>query len=91
MLQLKVAQNLIFYKKLYECISVSTPGVKLGGYKGLRFWNIIMLWNEKFSLEQNTAKNIDYIEKCVMQKLHRIKFAAKNSMDAYVNLPLEWN
>ncbi len=23
------------------------PGVELGGFKGLRFWNIIMRWNEE--------------------------------------------
>ncbi len=31
------------------------------------------------TLRLNTAKIIDYIEKCFKQKLHRIKFPAKNS------------
>ncbi len=47
MLQTKVTQNKICYKKLNGRISLSTPGVELGGYKDLRFWNIIMHWNEK--------------------------------------------
>ncbi len=44
-----------------------------------------------FILESSTAKNIDYIEKCSKQKLHSIKFATKNSKDAYLYLPLEWS
>ncbi len=35
----------------------------------------------------NTAKNIDYIEKYFKQKLHRIKFSTKNSVDAYLFVP----
>ncbi len=35
----------------------------------------------KFTLELKAAKNIDYIEKCFKQKLHRIKFATKNSVN----------
>ncbi len=46
---------------------------------------------KKFTLERNTAKNIAYIEKCFKQKLHRIKFTAKNSVGAYLYLPLEWS
>ncbi len=33
----------------------------------------------KFTLELNAAKNIDYIEKCFKQKLHRIKFLKKKN------------
>ncbi len=44
----------------------------------------------KFTLQLNTAKNIGYIEKCFEQKLHRIKFATKNSAYAYL-YPLEWS
>ncbi len=32
-----------------------------------------------FTLGLNPAKNIDYIEKWVKQKLHRTKFPTKNS------------
>ncbi len=35
-------------------------------------------WESRFTLMRNTAKNIDYIEKCFKQKLCRIKFPAKN-------------
>ncbi len=45
----------------------------------------------KFTLELNTAKNIDYIEKCFKQKLHGIKFLTKNSVNTYLYLPLEWS
>ncbi len=45
----------------------------------------------KFTLELNVVKIIDYIEKCFKQKLHRIKFATKNSGEAYFYLLLEWS
>ncbi len=45
----------------------------------------------KFTSELNTAKNIYYIEKCFKQKLHRIKFATKNSVEVYLYLPMEWS
>ncbi len=37
---------------------------------------------KKLTLELKAAKNIDYIEKCFKNKLPRIKFATKNSVDA---------
>ncbi len=46
---------------------------------------------EKFILELNAAKNIDYIEKYFKQKLHSIKFTTKNSVDTYLYLFLEWS
>ncbi len=46
---------------------------------------------KKFTLELNAAKNIDYIEKCFKQVLHRIKFATKNFLEAYLYPPLEWS
>ncbi len=51
----------------------------------------MMYWNEKVYLKWSDAKNINYIEKCFKQKLHRIKFATKNSADAYLNLLMEWS
>ncbi len=41
----------------------------------------------KFTLELNAAENNDYIEKFFKQKLCRIKFPTKNSMNAFVYLP----
>ncbi len=39
----------------------------------------------------NAAKIIDYIEKYFKRKLCRIKFPAKNSVEADFYLPLEWS
>ncbi len=39
----------------------------------------------------NTAKSTNYIEKCFNQKLFKIKFPTKNTADAYLYLPQEWN
>ncbi len=36
---------------------------------------------KKFTLEQKSAKNIDYIEKYFKQKSHRIKFSTKSSVE----------
>ncbi len=44
-----------------------------------------------FTLEQNAAKNIDYIEKWFKRKLCKIKFPTKNSLEAYFYPPQEWN
>ncbi len=40
-----------------------------------------------FILELNAAKNIGDIEKYSNQKLRRIKFPTKNSVDAHLYLP----
>ncbi len=45
---------------------------------------------KNFILKSNTAKNIDYIDKCFKQKLHKIKFDTKNSTDTYLYLFLGW-
>ncbi len=47
-------------------------------------------WESRFTLGLNTTKNVDYIEKCFKQKLHRNKFPMKNSVDACL-LSQEWN
>ncbi len=39
---------------------------------------------KNFILESNAAKNIDYTEIYFEQKLHRIKFATKKSVNAYL-------
>ncbi len=41
------------------------------------------------TLGLNAVKIIDYIQKCFEQKLRRIKFPAKNSVEAYLYLPQE--
>ncbi len=38
-----------------------------------------------------SAKNSDYIEKYFKQKLSKIKFPTKNSLDAYHYLTQKWN
>ncbi len=40
----------------------------------------------RLTLGLNAAKNIDYIKKCFKQKLFRIKFPKRNSVDAYLYL-----
>ncbi len=62
MFQTKVAPNKISHKKLFGRISLSTPGVELGVSKDLRFWNIVMQWNEKVNFRLNAAKNTGYVE-----------------------------
>ncbi len=56
------------------------PGVELEGSKDLLFLKYYngRKWECRFTLTLNTAKNIDYIEKCFKQKLSIIKFIAKN-------------
>ncbi len=46
---------------------------------------------KNFILESNAAKNIDCMEIYFKQKLHRIKLATKNSVDAYLYLPIDWS
>ncbi len=45
----------------------------------------------KLPLGLNNAKNADYIEKCLKQKLRRIKFSKKISWNAYLYLLQEWS
>ncbi len=48
-------------------------------------------WESMFNLWQNTAKSFNYIKKHFKQKLSKIKFSTKNSMDANIYLPQEWS
>ncbi len=48
-------------------------------------------WESRLILRLNAAKNIDYIEKWFKQKLRKIKFPTKNSVEAYAYLPMEWS
>ncbi len=54
----------------------------------LKYYNALM---RKFILGLNIAKNTDYIEKGFKQKLFRIKFYTKKSMDTYVYINQEWS
>ncbi len=49
-------------------------------------------WESRF-LRLNTAKNTDFIKKCLKYKLLRTKFPIKNPVDAHVYLPppQEWS
>ncbi len=50
----------------------------------------IMQWNKKLgSFRAECSKSTDYIEKCFDQKLFKIKFPTKNTVDAYLYLPWE--
>ncbi len=51
----------------------------------------VLEWESTFTLGQNTAKSSNYIEKCFTQKLSKIKFSPKNSIDANLYLPHEWS
>ncbi len=44
-------------------------------------------WRVGDRFGQNTAKNMDYIKKWFKQKLFRIKFPTKNSVNACFCLP----
>ncbi len=75
-IQTEVAENWISYKKLSKSISLSTPGMELGGspdFSFLKRYNALD-WESKFTLGLNTTKNINYIEKWFKEKLCRIKF-----------------
>ncbi len=50
----------------------------------------VLEWERRFSLGPNATKNTCHIKKCLKQKLFRIKFHTKNSVNAYFYLPQEW-
>ncbi len=80
MVQIKVAQNLISYKKLSRNASLSTSGVELGDSKDLLFLKCYDTLERKsrFTSRLNMAKNTDYIKKWFKQKFCKIKFPTKN-------------
>ncbi len=97
-------QRGIFYLLHWECeLKILCINVKLA-YLDIYFtekhvrrrhtW-LVLLRLQHFSCFSNlalkAAKIIDYIEKCFKQKLRRIKFSAKNSVEADLYLPQEWN
>ncbi len=77
-------------KLAYLCIYF-TETMQGGNLRHLRYcWdcNISVVFP---TLGLNAAKIIDYIEKCFKWKLCGIKFPAKNSVEAGLYLPQEWN
>ncbi len=56
----------------------------------MKYYNALE-WASKFTLRLNAANNTNYIKKCFKQKLFRVKFPTKNSVDACVCLPQEWS
>ncbi len=67
MLQIKVVEYYISYKKVSEHICLSPPGVLLGSSKdclsSLKYY-IVLKWESGFTLRLDTAKNAYYIKKC---------------------------
>ncbi len=47
----------------------------------LKYYNVLE-WESRFTLGLNAAENIDYLKISFKQKLFRIKFPTKNSVDA---------
>ncbi len=78
--------ELNFLRKTSASISLSTPGMELVSkdLPFLKYYNALE-WGSKFTIGLNTAKNIDYIEKCFKRKLRRIKFPTKNKLKYFKN------
>ncbi len=55
MLETRIIQSQISYKKLTECISPSSPGVELGASKDCNLWNIV---------STGMGKLTDFMAKC---------------------------
>ncbi len=80
---------------LYCCVKYcrnksTTSGA--GGFQRLPFLKYynVPKWENKFTLGLKTARNTNYIKNCFKQKLLRLKFPTKNSVDAYLYLSQEW-
>ncbi len=54
----------------------------------LKYYNVLE-WESRFTFGLNAAKNTDYIKISFKQKVFRIKFPTKISVDAYLYLPQE--
>ncbi len=51
----------------------------------VNYYNVLK-WESRFTLKLKAAINTDYIKEFFKRKLLRIKFPAKNSVDAYYYL-----
>ncbi len=69
-------------------MSLSAPEVELEGSKNLPFLKYYNAeeWESVFTLG-NTAKDTDYTKKKFKQRLHRIEFPIKNSMETSISNP----
>ncbi len=56
----------------------------------LKYFNVLKRKN-RLTLGLNAAKNNDYMKKSLKWKFLRIQFPTKNSVDAYIYLPLLWS
>ncbi len=54
----------------------------------LKYFNVLE-WEGRFTLGLNAEENTNYLKKSFKQKLFRIKFPAKNSVDASLYIPQE--
>ncbi len=70
---------------------LSPPWGELGNTKGLPFLKKFTEIRNLVHLGLNAAKSTDYIEKCFSQKLFKIKFPTKNTVNAYLYLYQEWS
>ncbi len=60
MLQIRIVQNSISYKKLRECVCPSLPGMELGGFKDYHAYNNVLKWESNFTLWPNAARSTKY-------------------------------
>ncbi len=56
-------------EKIPGCITLSTPGMELAGYKDLHFWNIIMHSNEKVHFNARGCKKYRFYLKILQTKV----------------------
>ncbi len=76
--------NLLQKNQWAQCLP--HPGLKLGGYKHLCFWNVTMLWNEKIHFRAECCENYRLQQKILQIKVVQIKFPTKKLTGAYVYL-----
>ncbi len=79
MLQIRIVQNEISYKKLPERYSLSPLRSGAKDPQRLQFLKYydVLEWESWLTLGLNAAKSTDCTEKCFKQKLYKIKFLKK--------------
>ncbi len=78
--------KLSFLWETYESMFLFPLGVELGDTTDLPFLKYCIRMGKYNHFGLNDAKSTDYIEKCLKQKLFKIKFSTKNSAEAYLYL-----
>ncbi len=65
MIQIKVIENYISYKKTWVHMSIlpKIDASVLQWLKRLKYYNVLK-WESTFTLELNAVENTDYIKKC---------------------------